>query len=37
MLRLSADDLLSEPPGYGWRPDEEAVEEDDDVQAGTAA
>jgi hypothetical protein len=36
VLRLSADDLLSEPPGYGWRPDEEAVEEDD-VQVGTAA
>lgn len=36
VLRLSADDLLSEPPGYGWRPDEEAVEEDD-VQVGEAA
>jgi arrestin-related trafficking adapter 1 len=36
VLRLSADDLLSEPPGYGWRPDEEAVEEDD-VQVGTTA
>jgi hypothetical protein len=36
VLRLSADDLLSEPPGYTYNSQEEAVEEED-VQVGTAA